>query len=103
MIKLKNNTFLYQINVTRDCNLRCTHCYIHSDIKASSKKMNKDNILKIANDIVNHMKKIDYRHAEIHIVGGEPTMLGVDIFDQLINKKKKILDGHKFSYELLMK
>lgn len=98
----KEKTFLYQINVTRDCNLRCTHCYIHSDIKASSKTMVDDQIIFLANGIVEHMKKINYKHAEIHFVGGEPTMLGLDFFKRNIPKFKEILNESKIDAEIMM-
>lgn len=97
-----DKTYLYQINVTRDCNLRCTHCYIHSDVKASSKKMTEINLIKIANDIKEHMNKIRYQRAEIHIVGGEPTMLGLEFFKEVVPKIRNILNGNPFSYELML-
>jgi len=95
-------TYLYQINVTRDCNLRCTHCYIHSDIKAASKTMNDEQIMHIAQGIVEHMKKINYKHAEIHFVGGEPTMLGLDFFKRNIPVFKELVKSHGFSAEVMM-
>lgn len=97
-----NKTFLYQINVTRDCNLRCTHCYINSDVKAASKTMSPDQVLFIAKGIVEHMKKIKYRHAEIHFVGGEPTMLGLDFYKTNIPLFKKILEDNGFTFEVMM-
>ncbi len=98
----KEKTFLYQINVTRDCNLRCTHCYIHSDVKANSKTMVDEQILHIAKGIVEHMKKINYRHAEIHFVGGEPTMLGLEFFKKNIPLFKSIVKEAGFSAEVMM-
>lgn len=95
-------TYLYQINVTRDCNLRCTHCYIHSDVKKSSKTMNDEQIMHIANGIVDHMSKIGYSHAEIHFVGGEPTMLGLDFFKNNIPKFKELVKSHGFTAEVMM-
>lgn len=95
-------TFLYQINVTRDCNLRCTHCYIHSDVKANSKMMVSEQIIQLAHGIVEHMKKINYRHAEIHFVGGEPTMLGLPFFQENIPKFKEIVKEAGFSAEVMM-
>jgi radical SAM protein with 4Fe4S-binding SPASM domain len=95
-------TFLYQINVTRDCNLRCTHCYIHSDVKASSKNMQEDQVRSIADGIVKHMKTIGYAHAEIHFIGGEPTMLGKDFFVRMIPEMREMLSGHGFTYEILL-
>lgn len=102
MADQKEKVFLYQINVTRDCNLRCTHCYIHSDVKASSKLMVDEQIEHIAHGIVEHMKKINYMHAEIHFVGGEPTMLGLEFFQRNIPKFKKIVKDAGFSAEVMM-
>ncbi len=99
---MKDKTFLYQINVTRDCNLRCTHCYIHSDVKANSKSMVDEQIMHIAHGIVEHMKKIDYARAEIHFVGGEPTMLGFDFFNKNIPLFKKIVKDAGFEAEVMM-
>lgn len=95
-------TFLYQINVTRDCNLRCTHCYIHSDIKANSKQMNDEQIMHIARGIIEHMKEINYRHAEIHFIGGEPTMLGLPFFEKNIPIFKQMVKEAGFSAEVMM-
>lgn len=93
-------TYLYQINVTRDCNLRCTHCYIHSDVKKISGKMKEEDLIKITNDIVDHMRKIKYDKAEIHIVGGEPTILGLKFFENTIPKVKEILIKNNINHEL---
>lgn len=102
MTKQEDKTFLYQINVTRDCNLRCTHCYIHSDVKANSKTMVDEQILFIANGIVEHMKSINYHRAEIHFVGGEPTMLGLDFFKKNIPIFKDIVKKSGFDAEVMM-
>lgn len=99
---MDSKTYLYQINVTRDCNLRCTHCYIHSDIKTSSKTMQDEQIMSIAHGIIEHMKKINYNHAEIHFVGGEPTMLGLEFFQRNIPKFKELIKNNGFSAEVMM-
>lgn len=98
----EQKTYLYQINVTRDCNLRCTHCYIHSEVKANSKEMVDEQIMFIAHGIVEHMKKIKYQHAEIHFVGGEPSMLGLEFFKRNIPKFKEIVKNAGFSAEVMM-
>lgn len=97
-----DKTFLYQINVTRDCNLRCTHCYIHSDIKAGSKQMASEQLMQIADGIVEHMNKINYARAEIHIIGGEPTMLGLEFFKKNIPLFKEKVKAHGFNAEVMM-
>lgn len=95
-------TYLYQINVTRDCNLRCTHCYIHSDVKKASKHIEPERAVELGRKIREHMLKIGYDRAEIHFIGGEPSMLGLDWFEQVIPALRKELDGFGFSYELLL-
>jgi radical SAM protein with 4Fe4S-binding SPASM domain len=95
-------TYLYQINVTRDCNLRCTHCYISSFVKKISGEMEKENVLKIARGIAKHMKEIGYDVAEIHLIGGEPTMLGPDFFEEVMPKVREILTGQGFHFELCL-
>jgi radical SAM protein with 4Fe4S-binding SPASM domain len=95
-------SFLYQINVTRDCNLRCTHCYIHSEVKDSSKTMQEQQLLDIANGIVEHMSSINYSHAEIHIIGGEPTMLGLAFYEKMMPELRKTLSGNEFTFEILL-
>ena len=98
----EDKTYLYQINVTRDCNLRCTHCYIHSEVKAKSSMMQGEQIMKIAHSIVEHMKSINYQRAEIHFVGGEPTMLGLTFFEEYIPKFKEVVKQAGFTAEVMM-
>lgn len=95
-------TFLYQINVTRDCNLRCTHCYIHSDVKANSKTMQDHQIEQIAYGIVEHMKAIKYQRAEIHFIGGEPSMLGLEFYQRNLPIFRKIVQENGFITEIMM-
>jgi len=89
-------SFLFQINVTRRCQLRCTHCYILSDKKASSPDMSEAEFLHVIQGIVDHMKR-DYEFSkrytlvDIHVIGGEPTMLGVEFFKSALPKAKAML------------
>lgn len=95
-------TYLYQINITRDCNLRCTHCYIHSDVKKNSGQMDGNNFRHIFKGIAEHMRQIGYDHAEIHVIGGEPTMLGLAFFDDHIPAARAMLEDQGFSFEIIM-
>ncbi len=98
----KDKVFLYQINVTRDCNLRCTHCYIDSEVKNSSKTMTAEQVLHIAKGIVEHMKSINYVKAEIHFIGGEPTMLGLEFFQKNIPEFRKIVENEGFNCDIML-
>lgn len=97
-----SRTYLYQINVTRDCNLRCTHCYIHSLVKKLSGEMTKESIVKIATGIAEHMAQIGYDMAEIHVIGGEPTMLGPEYFEEVVPLIRAALDNRGFQYQLCL-
>jgi radical SAM protein with 4Fe4S-binding SPASM domain len=99
-----HKVFLYQLNVTRDCNLRCSHCYIASEVKALSNRLTVSQFLKIVRDIGEFMKDADHTHAEIHIVGGEPTMLGAAFYERVMPEAYKILGeyGDAFSWEFIL-
>lgn len=97
--QMSQRTFLYQVNLTRDCNLRCTHCYIHSDTKAASKKMDIDSVVQIGKGIGEHMRGLGYERAEIHFIGGEPTMLGLQWFREAVPAFRSALGGG-FCYDL---
>lgn len=89
-------TFLYQINVTRDCNIRCSHCYISSETKANSRFMRADRFLSIIDQIVAHLQTADqYQHGEIHVVGGEPGMLGAAFFRDVVPEARRRLVSAK--------
>jgi radical SAM protein with 4Fe4S-binding SPASM domain len=105
-LQAHGGTWLYQINVTRDCNLRCTHCYIHSEAKRLSQFISAEQFLKVIRDIAEHMEINQYERAEIHVVGGEPTMMGAAFFADVIPKAREILNAsthaHDYGYELLI-
>ncbi|MFK4132059.1 radical SAM protein [Pseudomonas luteola] len=88
-------TFLCQINVTRDCNLRCTHCYISTDKKVSSQYMSEDQFISVFTNLAEFLNspsgRDQYAIAEVHVIGGEPTMLGSEFFKSLLPKVKSIL------------
>ncbi len=93
---MRGKTFLHQVNVTRDCNIRCTHCYISTDKKVASKYMTKEQFLEIISQIRDHMVSDaagpqEYGHAEIHVIGGEPCMLGLAFFEDVMPKAKALL------------
>ncbi|MBJ2204243.1 radical SAM protein [Pseudomonas carnis] len=90
------STFLFQINVTRRCQLRCSHCYILSDKKDKSPDMSETEFLHIVAGIVEHMQADHnfaqrYNHVDIHVIGGEPSMLGVPFYESALPKAKALL------------
>ncbi|SED32122.1 Sulfatase maturation enzyme AslB, radical SAM superfamily [Pseudomonas saponiphila] len=101
-------TFLFQINVTRRCQLRCSHCYILSDKKDTSPDMTEEEFLHVVSGIVEHMKadynfSMRYTYVDIHVIGGEPSMLGVDFFKSALPKAKAMLAElpQEFSFSIV--
>lgn len=92
----QGRTFLCQVNVTRDCNLRCTHCYISTDKKVSSQYMASDQFLDVFRNLVAFLNtdsaKNQYGVVDIHVIGGEPTMLGYEFYESTIPQIKDILN-----------
>lgn len=99
-----NSVFLFQINVTRDCNLRCSHCYIASEVKALSGRLSVSQFTKIVRDIGEYMVGSEHTHAEIHVIGGEPTMLGALFYDRVMPEAYKIMQeyGDAFTWEFIL-
>jgi radical SAM protein with 4Fe4S-binding SPASM domain len=84
-------TFLIQINVTRDCNLRCSHCYIHTDVKVASKRLERDEAVRIGKMIGEFLPGKSYQRAEIHFIGGEPTMLDAEWFKDVLPRFREAM------------
>lgn len=93
----ESRTFLCQVNVTRDCNLRCTHCYISTDKKVSSQYMENGQFVSVFENLADFLASqagsSQYSVVDIHVIGGEPTMLGYDFYKETIPKIKQILAG----------
>lgn len=99
-----SKSFLLQINTTRDCNLRCTHCYISSAKKDLSKFMEEDDLLKIFDSLCEFLNSPygirEYILADVHIIGGEPTLLGLEYYRRVIPKIRERLQSVKQQVKL---
>ncbi|HCK18285.1 MAG TPA: radical SAM protein, partial [Thalassospira sp.] len=77
-------------------------------MKKASGKMSTDNFRKIFTGIAEHMAQIGYDHAEIHVIGGEPTILGLPFFEENIPVGRAALEeaaarmDKPFSFEIIM-
>ncbi|MEZ8292773.1 radical SAM protein [Vibrio splendidus] len=93
-------TFLCQINVTRACNLSCSHCYISTDKKAASKNMSEEQFLEVIDQLCTHLNNSkQYAFADIHVIGGEPTLLGVPFFESVLPLAKAKLETLNIEYK----
>lgn len=74
---------LFHINVTRQCQLACSHCYIDQQIRDNDQAMSIDKMQEIA-DVIGDT------HADVHIIGGEPTLVSVDTHKQYLKVLSKL-------------
>lgn len=99
-----SRSFLLQINTTRDCNLRCTHCYISTDKKEISRFMSEEHFIDTFRQAAAFLKtpeaEADYSMVDIHVIGGEPTMLGLDYYQRLIPQARALLADVKQEIKL---
>lgn len=86
-------SLLVQFNVTRDCNLRCTHCYISQDKKRHSYSMSSsffDSGIEGLAQFIESESGQQFSEVDVHIIGGEPTLLGIDFFREKIGILRKL-------------
>ncbi len=92
-------SWLYQINLTRRCNLRCAHCYIETGVRKAGGTMTREDFLRVIRGIAGH---IDGRgRADIHVTGGEPTLLGAGFFADVMPGARAILEGIDHTFTLV--
>ncbi|WP_369177893.1 radical SAM/SPASM domain-containing protein [Candidatus Thiodubiliella endoseptemdiera] len=80
---MDNNRRLFHINVTRQCQLACSHCYIDQDIRDNGQSMSVDKMQEIA-------EVIGDTCADVHIIGGEPTLVSIDTHKQYLSILSKL-------------
>ncbi len=74
---------LFHINVTRQCQLACSHCYIDQEIRDNDTAMSAAKMQEIA-DVIGDT------HADVHIIGGEPTLVSIDTHKQYLSILSKL-------------
>ncbi len=75
---MNHNRRLFHINVTRQCQLACSHCYIDQAIRDNNTAMSTDTLQEIA-DVIKDT------HADVHIIGGEPTLVSINTHKQYLS------------------
>ncbi len=80
---MMENKRLFHINITRQCQLACSHCYIDQEIRDNATAMSVDKMQEIADVIGN-------TYADVHIIGGEPTLVSIDTHKQYLSILSKL-------------
>lgn len=73
------------IKPTNDCNMRCRHCY-HAEEGFDSTTMKVEDAKKM-------LKIASQEYDEVYVVfhGGEPTLWGIDNFEEVLNYQQRLL------------
>ncbi len=99
----ENTTYLI-FNVTRDCNLNCTYCFISNKNKYQGQRMTLDIFKSIINrwqadykrNILNQSKKSNFT---IEFQGGEPTLLEQSTLQGFIDYARSMILNIKFTLQ----
>lgn len=89
------------LKVTKDCNLRCTYCYVKDKDHYKGQNMSFDLFKKLIQRIILDQSRSLSPPANIQIVfhGGEPTLLGKSEFQRFINYAKQKLASVSFGLQ----
>lgn len=75
------------IKLTNDCNLNCSYCYHRKDINRDFKsQLSRDNLRQMIEKILLHNEE----HAEFIWHGGEPLLVGMDMFKFIVQVQKEM-------------
>ncbi len=91
------------LKVTKDCNLRCTYCYLRNKDPYKNQTMSYDLFQKLIDRIVlekskNHRQNPNPK-LQIVFHGGEPTLLGTETIEKFINYAKAKIPETDFSIQ----
>ena len=99
-------SLLIQFNVTRACNLRCTHCYISKEKKSNHQTITGEAfsyVLDKIGEFILTETGATFSEIDLHVIGGEPTMLGEAFYEKNIRKLIEMSSryGRKFNISIV--
>lgn len=93
----------YYLYPTMGCSLSCSHCFIDKDIRQSKMSMSIEDFKHVVDEYARHFTHSNANHAEITIMGGEPTTLKPEFFHSVIPYiRSKFSESGKYYYITLM-
>ena len=95
------DTFSLQLNVTWQCNLRCRHCYLPVNSRHSKVLMSEEVFLSSLADAIAHVRRTTrLRVLDVSVIGGEPTLRGVEWFERVLPSARALLAGSGLQHSL---
>ncbi len=91
------------MELTYDCNLKCSYCYLSYDKFHNKEKMSFETYKSVIDEIIKQ-RKISKRTNLFTIVlhGGEPTLIGVELLDKMITYVKEKFTENGIKHNLTM-
>lgn len=87
----------YIIKVTTACNMGCKYCYYrHNSIHSSKNKMDGE----IAKRIIDNSLNKNDKHASFIWHGGEPLLIGIDFFKEVIQYQSEALKKKSADFQI---
>lgn len=75
---------MYSFYPTMQCDLHCGHCFIESELAHNPSRMSVEQTFMVIDKFAEHYAQSLATSAEITIMGGEPTLVPVDYYEQVI-------------------
>src|SRR5215475_251725 len=86
------------LKLTGPCNLNCRYCYVYNaedkSYRSRPKEISDEVFDAVLRRIKEHCEGAPDRKIGIGFHGGEPTLLGVDRFRQLVSRTRSVLGTH---------
>lgn len=101
-----SDVFFVTVSPLRECNLGCEHCCVPQEERegggrfASNPRMSVDQFSGIASGIATVMAEGRFKWADVRVVGGEPSMMGVDWWVSAGAQFRSRLDERGITYRL---
>ena len=98
------NSKLYHIYPTMKCNLSCSHCFLHQEIRDQTKSMTDEEFRQIIDELATDFNDDTLAEfAEVTIIGGEPTLMKPDFYIKNIPylKEKFTKKGKRISLTIV--
>lgn len=91
------------MELTYDCNLKCSYCYLSYNKFHDKAKMSFDTYKSVVDEIIKQRKKNNLRSPMTVVLhGGEPTLIGIDLLDKMVDYIKEKFDANNIKYNLTM-
>ncbi len=95
----------YYFYPTMNCSLSCDHCFIEKEMRDDKRSMTVDEFKIVVDKYAEHFINSNIQNAEMTIMGGEPTLLDTEFYNEVVPYIREKFDNKvtgKHSFITLM-